>query len=143
MHAAGVVTGTGGVTEARENKESEIMKIAIPVNAKSMESAICQSFGRAPYYLFYDGEEGTSEFKENSACASQGGAGIKAAQLIVDEKADVLLTPRCGENAAQVLRGAGVKMYKTMNDSIRENIQAFKEGKLSELRDIHPGHHRG
>ena len=121
------------------------MKIAIPVDEKSMESTVCQSFGRTPYYLFYDTEGGTSEFQDNSAAASQGGAGIKAAQLIVDEKTDALLTPRCGENAAQVLRGAGVKIYKTMNNSIKDNIEAFKEGKLSELKEIHPGlhNHRG
>lgn len=121
------------------------MKIAIPVDKKSMESTVCQSFGRTPYYLFYDIEGGTSEFRDNSASASQGGAGIRAAQLIVDEKTDALLTPRCGENAAQVLRGAGVKIYKTMNNSIKDNIEAFKEGKLSELKEIHPGlhNHRG
>ena len=117
------------------------MKIAIPVDEKSMESTVCQSFGRTPYYLFYDTEGGTSEFQDNSASASQGGAGIRAAQLIVDEKTDALLTPRCGENAAQVLRGAGVKIYKTINNSVRDNIEAFKEGKLTELKEIHPGFH--
>jgi len=117
------------------------MKIAIPVDAKSMESTVCQSFGRTPYYLFYDTEGGTSDFRDNSASASQGGAGIKAAQLIVDEKPEALLTPRCGENAAKVLRGAGVKIFKTINDSLMDNIEAFKEGKLCELKEIHPGLH--
>lgn len=121
------------------------MKIAMPVDDKTIESTVCQSFGRTPYYLFYDTDTGTSEFRDNSAAASQGGAGIRAAQLIVDEKTDALLTPRCGENAAQVFRGAGVKIFKTLNDSIRDNIEAFKEGRLSELTEIHPGlhNHRG
>lgn len=121
------------------------MKIAIPVDEKSMESKVCQSFGRTLYYLFYDTEENISEFTDNSASSSQGGAGIRAAQLIVDEKTDALLTPRCGENAAQVLRGAGVRIYKTINDSIKDNIEAFKDSKLRELNEIHPGlhNHRG
>lgn len=117
------------------------MKIALPVEDNSMEAKVCQSFGRTPYYLFYDTEAGTGEFKENSAPTTLGGAGIRAAQLIVDEKAEALLTPRCGENAAQVLRAAGVKIYKTTSDSINENIEAFKAGRLSELKEIHPGFH--
>ena len=32
------------------------MKIAIPVDEKSLESNVCVSFGRAPYFLIYDTE---------------------------------------------------------------------------------------
>ena len=56
------------------------MKIAIPVDEKSLESNVCVSFGRAPYYLIYDTETKESVFLDNSAAASTGGAGIKAAQ---------------------------------------------------------------
>ena len=76
------------------------MKIAIPVDEKTLESRVCVSFGRTPYFLIYDVETKESIFIDNSAAASTGGAGIKAAQIIVDNKADVLLTPRLGENAA-------------------------------------------
>ena len=77
-----------------------LMKIAIPVDEKTLESNVCVSFGRTPYFLIYDVETKESIFIDNSAAASTGGAGIKAAQIIVDNKADVLLTPRLGENAA-------------------------------------------
>ncbi|NLK36240.1 MAG: dinitrogenase iron-molybdenum cofactor biosynthesis protein, partial [Gracilibacteraceae bacterium] len=56
------------------------MKIAIPMDDKNMEASVCISFGRAPYFLIYDTESNESLFLENSAAASQGGAGIKAAQ---------------------------------------------------------------
>lgn len=117
------------------------MKIAIPVDDKSMETTVCQSFGRTPYYLIYDTESKEPVFLDNSAIASQGGAGIKAAQTIVDNKVSALLTPRCGENAAEVLKAANIKLYKTLNSSIQDNIDALKEGKLSPLQDIHPGFH--
>ncbi len=117
------------------------MKIAMPVDDKSMESTICISFGRAPYFLIYDTELKASAFLDNNAASSQGGAGIKAAQVIVDGKASVLLTPRCGENAAKVIEAAQIKIYKTISDSIKENIDAFNEGKLALLDDIHPGLH--
>ena len=79
------------------------MKIAIPVDNASINTTICISFGRTPYFLIYDTETKEAVFLDNSAAASQGGAGIKAAQTIVDSKAEALITPRCGENAAEVL----------------------------------------
>ncbi len=62
------------------------MKIAIPVVDASMDSSICVSFGRSPYFLIYETESKESLFIENSAAESQGGAGIKAAQIIVDHQ---------------------------------------------------------
>lgn len=117
------------------------MKIALPVDDKSIETSVCQTFGRTPYFLIYDTESKDSVFIDNSAAASQGGAGIKAAQIIVDNKVSALLTPRCGENAAVVIKAANIKIFKTINASIKENIDALKEGKLALLEDIHAGFH--
>jgi len=71
------------------------MKIAIPVDDKSLESKVCISFGRTPYFLIYETDTKENLFLDNSAAASQGGAGIKAAQAIADEGVVVLITPRC------------------------------------------------
>ncbi len=117
------------------------MKIAIPVDDKKMDSTVCMSFGRTPYFLIYDTDTEQSVFLDNSAAAAQGGAGIKAAQAVIDNGAVVLLTPRCGENAALVFKAANVDIYRTSGESIRDNIAAFKEGKLQLLTEIHPGFH--
>lgn len=117
------------------------MKIACPVDEKTMETSVCMSFGRTPYFLVYDTETKQAEFIDNSAAASQGGAGIKAAQMIADKKAKVLLTPRCGENAAEVIKAANIKIFKTVSGSAMDNINAFLDGKLSELDEIHAGFH--
>jgi len=117
------------------------MKIAMPVDEKNRAASVCQSFGRAPYFLIYDTETKESIFIDNSAAVSQGGAGIKAAQTVVDSKVSALLTPRCGENAAEVIKAAGIKIYKTTDVSIMDNINAFINEKLSLLEDIHPGLH--
>ena len=118
------------------------MKIAIPIDDKSMETSVCSSFGRTPYFLIYDTESKESVYLDNSAAAaSQGGAGIKTAQTIVDNKVNALLTPRCGENAAEVLKAANVKLYKTVDASVVNNIKAFNDGQISLLADIHPGFH--
>lgn len=117
------------------------MKIAIPADDRKMEGNVSNSFGRAPYYLIYDTETSQGEFIENSAAQAQGGAGIKAAQEIVDSKAKTLLTPRCGENAAKVLQGATIEIYQSLAGSLFENILAFEAGSLLPLTEIHAGHH--
>ena len=117
------------------------MKVALPVENKSLEMPVCPSFGRAPLYVLIDTDSGTYEFLDNAAAASQGGAGIKAAQALADSGVKALITCRCGENAAQVLNAAGVKMYKAQDGSVKDNIAAFRGGKLSLLAEIHPGFH--
>jgi len=118
-----------------------LMKIVIPVDAKTLESNICASFGRAPYFLIYDTETKESVFINNSAAASTGGAGIKAAQTIVDNNANALLTPRCGQNAADVLKSADIKIFKTTSTSVKDNIASYIDGKLPSLDEIHAEFH--
>ncbi|MGI6607980.1 MAG: NifB/NifX family molybdenum-iron cluster-binding protein [Erysipelotrichaceae bacterium] len=115
------------------------MKIAIPVENKKIDSSVSLTFGRAPYFLIYDMEKKESSFIENSAAGSTGGAGIKAAQIIVDNNVEVLLTMRLGENASEVLKSADIRIYKTIDGSIKENIDAFAENKLFQLDKVHAG----
>ena len=117
------------------------MKIAIPVDNNDLNTTVCMSFGRTPFFMIYETETKEHTFLDNSAAASQGGAGIKAAQILSDNKVDAVLVPRCGENAADVFKAAGIKLYKTTGDSVKENIGAFMEGRLALLENIHPGFH--
>lgn len=117
------------------------MIIAIPIDDQSPESTVCVSFGRAPYFMIYDTGSGGKSIIDNRAVSSQGGAGIKAAQIVIDSNAEVLLTPRCGEKAAGIMKAAGMKMFKTNGDSIKGNIDAFTNGELNALEYIYPGMH--
>ena len=117
------------------------MKIAIPVDEKSLDSGVCPSFGRAPYFLFYNTVTKENYYLDNSAVASQGGAGIRAAKVIADHGVRALLTPRCGENAEKVLRKSEVLVYKSMQGTALQNIDAFVTEKLVLLNDFHPGFH--
>ena len=117
------------------------MKIAIPTDENTIETSVCISFGRTPYFMLYDSEQKQALFMDNAAAASQGGAGIKAAQSLVDSKVDVLLTPRCGDNAAEVLNAEGIEMYKTGDGTAMDNINAYLNGQLQQLTQTHPGFH--
>ncbi len=117
------------------------MKLAIPVDEKNYDTNVCISFGRTPYFLIYDTETSECIFLDNSAIAATGGAGILASQSLVDNGAEVLLTPRIGENAVEVLDAGEVKIYKTIFETVKENVDAFLGGKLSLLDDVHAGFH--
>lgn len=117
------------------------MKIAIPVDEQNLESGVCPSFGRAPYFLFYNTDTKESYYLDNSAVASQGGAGIRAAQVIADHGVKALLTSRCGENAEEVLRKSEVLIYKSIPGTVQQNIDAFVAEQLILLSNFHPGFH--
>lgn len=114
------------------------MMIAVPVD--ETKEALCLSFGRAPYVLFYDTEREQGQVRENPAAQSEGGAGIQAAQFVVDGGAQALVTVRCGENAAQVLQAAEIAIYKAQGGA-REALEALKEGKLPRMTTFHAGFH--
>ena len=93
--------------------------------------------------MIYDTETKEGTTIDNTAAESTGGAGIKAAQIILDQGIEALLTPRLGTNAADVLKSAKVAIYKTMPGSVKENIDAFVAEKLPLLDEIHGGFHGG
>ena len=119
----------------RQKKEEGSMIIAVPLDENQKD--VCPVLARAPYFLFV--REGKQEILENPAAQAQGGAGLKAAQFLVDQEVDVILTVRCGQNSADVFAVAEMEIYKTQSSSAEENLTAFREGKLEKLTHFHAG----
>lgn len=111
------------------------MKIAIPLDENQQD--VCVTFGRAPYFLL--SENGNTEIVENPAADSQGGAGLQAAQFVVDQGCSTLITVRCGENAAQVFQAAGIEIYKSGSANALQNVKELEEGTLEKLTHFHAG----
>ena len=117
------------------------MIIAIPVDDNTSDTNVCVSFGRTPWFLFYNTETDTNQRLENPAANAPGGAGVKAAQFVIDQHTDVLITVRGGENAAELLLAADIQVYKAQGKTAKENLTAFSEGKLEKLQSFHAGFH--
>ena len=125
--------------QEKRKKEESGMKIAIPLDENKKD--VCVSFARAPYFMVCDGNEDAVEIIENPAAEAEGGAGLKAAQFVLDSGADTVITVRCGENAGNVFKAAEIKVYKSQVEDARENVKLLKEEKLSELTKFHAGFH--
>ncbi len=113
------------------------MKIVIPVDEDRV--GVCPVFARAPLFMVCGESADEAEFLVNPAAAEAGGAGIKAAQFLVDLGADTLSTPRLGENSAEILQEAGVKIYHAESSEAKANVEALCSGNLPELTKFHAG----
>lgn len=113
------------------------MKIAVPLDENQTD--VCIVLSRAPYFLFR--ANGQDTIVENPAAQSQGGAGIQAAQFLVDNGADALITVRCGQNAAEVFKSAGMKIYRSAHKAAADDLTALENNALSELTEFHGGYH--
>lgn len=109
------------------------MKIAITSSGQNLDSNIDLRFGRAFGFIIYNLEDDSYEFKDNNQNlnATQG-AGIQAAQNIVNQNVDAIITGHCGPKAFAVLSSAEVKIYTGAEGAIKETIEKFKRGEFQE-----------
>jgi len=96
-------------------------------------------FGRAPYFAVLDTETGVTEFIDNPAAELESGAGVRAAQTMIDLGVEAICIPQLGKNAQDALLAAKIKTYKSEGDDIAQNLAAMAEGRLGELVDAHGG----
>lgn len=114
-----------------------------------MEATVDPRFGRCLYFLIV--ETGSSESEsptaveavENEAAGAAGGAGIQAAQAIVDKEVQAVITGHAGPNAFQVLKAAGVEVYTGASGTVKETLENFKAGRLSKIDSPTVGSHFG
>ncbi len=99
--------------------------------AEVLEAQAHPAFGRCPTYLFIDTETMQFEAVENPAANAAGGAGIQAAQFVVEHGAQAVVTGNVGPNAFQVLQPAGVPIYLFGGGTVRQAVEAYKAGELS------------
>jgi len=95
-----------------------------------LDADIDPRFGRCQYFAIGEKDTGKFEFIENSSMSAGGGAGISAAQTIVDKGVKAVLTGNCGPNAYQVLEAAGVQVITGVSGTVKQAINDFKAGKL-------------
>ncbi len=82
------------------------MKIAISSTGPDLDSQVDPRFGRCEYFLIVELDDMSFEALDNTSAASEGGAGIQSAKLVVDKGARAVVTGSVGPNAAKILSEA-------------------------------------
>ena len=115
------------------NRESK-MKVIISTSSATIESEVDPRFGRGAYLLVVD--PATLEFQahRNPGVNASGGAGIQAAQFVVDHQADAVISGDYGPNAFDALNAANVPMYLFgATRTVRQAITQFNAGQLKRV----------
>ncbi|MBN1761563.1 MAG: NifB/NifX family molybdenum-iron cluster-binding protein [Methanomicrobia archaeon] len=108
------------------------MKICVTATAGDLNAQVDPRFGRSQYFVIVDADTMAFEALPNEAMNAPGGAGIQAAQAMVNKGVDVVISGNMGPNAFQVLSTAGVKIATGAYGTVKEAVEMYKSGKLSE-----------
>lgn len=109
-------------------------KIAFTTAGNDLNGQLDKRFGRAPKFIIYDLDSNIYEVVDNmqNLNAAQG-AGIQSAQTVAKTGAKAVVTGNCGPKAFRVLRSAGIRIFNTDIPTVRGALQAYLEGKLTEI----------
>ena len=108
------------------------MRIAVASEGKELSSKIDPRLGRAKYIVIYDTGNNEWEVLDNrdiSQLAS--GAGVKAAEAIVEKNVDYVVSQNFGPKALEVFRAADIKAAVLSVGTIAEAIELTKRDRLN------------
>lgn len=139
---------TPEMSQERENrskktishKKEDNMRIVIPAEGTDLNAATSAVFGRCSNFIFVDPETFDFEILENPAVGAPGGAGVQAAQTVLQKQVTAVIAPSLGPNAYRVIQAAGVEIYYLKQGTVKENVQAYKSGELQALESPGPDH---
>jgi len=119
------------------------MKIAVSSQGEHLDAPASPVFGRCPTYLFVVPETMEFEAVPNPAMNQGGGAGIQAAQFVVNQGAEAVLSGNLGPNAFDVLQAASVPGFLVSEGTVRQAVEAYKAGQLQPMGGPNVGAHAG
>ena len=119
------------------------MRICVTAFSDKPDAAVDPRFGRCRYFVILDPETMSYDVVENAGLNATGGAGIQAAQTIVNKKVDVVITGNIGPNAFNVLSAAGIKTVTGVSGIVKDVVERYQRGELRETNNATVGGHFG
>ena len=104
------------------------MKLMITAQGPSLESPVDRRFGRCAWLILFDTETSKWEAFQNPGVSQSGGAGVAAAQFVVDKGAEVVLSGDFGPNASRAFQAANIGMQRFTDNTttVQEAVEQFK-----------------
>ena len=107
------------------------MKVCITSVGPDLDSQVDPRFGRCQYFLIVDEKGKLVKSMPNEGVQAMRGAGITAAQIVANEKVEIVITGNIGPNAFLVLNQVGIKIYLgVLNMTSEKALEMFNQGKL-------------
>ena len=95
------------------------MLVAITSTGDTLDALVNEKFGRCQYFLIVDPDTMKFEAVPNPAEQAQGGAGPKAAEIIINKGVTILLTGHVGDKAEEALKRGNIKIV----DGLKANLK--------------------
>jgi predicted Fe-Mo cluster-binding NifX family protein len=111
------------------------MKVAISATDKIIESEISDIFGRCPYFILVeteDGKIGKIEVIKNESTDQNSGAGVSTAQLMAENNVNAVITGNMGPRALDALKQFNIKIYLGKG-IVKDTLQDLMDNKLKEI----------
>lgn len=102
---------------------------------QTLESLKDDRFGRCPWFIKMDTVTNQWEAFPNLGVGHSSGAGVAAAQFVIDQKAEAVISGDFGPHAVDAFRAANISMFLYSKDisSIQQAVESFKQENLSRL----------
>jgi predicted Fe-Mo cluster-binding NifX family protein len=108
------------------------MKICITSQGSTLDAQVEERFGRAPFFIIVESENGSLEAINNPYADGSGGVGPKAAQVLIANNVKALVSGQIGGNAQEVLAAAGIAMYTYRSGgSVKDALDQFTKNTLT------------
>ncbi len=99
------------------------MIIAVTAQEGRMDSPVDSHFGRAPFFMIANSETMEVHAIDNKEGVNAGnGAGTSAAQLMSEERVEVVYTGKVGPKAAEALEKAGIRYVEETTGTVEEVV---------------------
>ena len=107
-------------------------KIAVSSEGPTLDDRLDPRFGRAAGFIIIDADTQDHTYQENGLAQTMAqGAGIQAAETVVNAGVQVVLTGSVGPKAFQVLAAAGIQIAQDLqNITVKEAFERYQQGNV-------------
>jgi len=119
------------------------MKLGVSAVSGNLDAQVDPRFGRCRFFVIVDSETMNFTAVSNAATVAMHGAGIQAAQMMVNKGVQVVLTGNVGPNAFRTLSAAGIKIVTGISGTVKDVVEKYKRGELKEVSSPTVSGHSG
>ncbi len=100
------------------------MRIAIASEGESIDSPVCPTAGRAPWYLIFEDKKLVKKIR-NPFTRGSGGAGYGVTKMLANEGVDMVVSGRFGPNMMQAIKEKGMSYRELGGITVKQALEVI------------------